>query len=250
VTTIAERTGSALADAARDARKAWRAWYTGAAALVALVALVPAAAPSWVHVDSIANGFYLALAATGLWITVALAGMPSLGQGAFMAIGAFTVALLTAKAGWPALPATLIGVVAAGAAGVVTGIGVVRLRPVFIAVTTWILTWTVTLFLISFRSVSGGSQGLLVPAALSVTAHYELALALLVAAILAAASLARGGVGIELRAARQVPAAAAALGVATAHRRLGAFVASAAIGGLAGGPVSYTHQTLPTKRRV
>ena len=38
-----------------------------------------------------------------------------------------------------------------------------------------------------------------------------------------------------MRAARQVPAAAAALGVATARRRLGAFVASAAIGGLAGG---------------
>jgi ABC-type branched-subunit amino acid transport system ATPase component len=74
-----------------------------------------------------------------------------------------------------------------------------------------------------------------VPATLSVTAHYELALALLVAAILICASLARGGVGIELRAARQRPAAAAALGVATARRRLGAFVASAAIGGLAGG---------------
>jgi len=235
VTTIAERTGTALADAAREARASWRPWHAGAVALVAVAALVPAAAPSWVHVDSLANGFYLALAATGLWITVGLAGMPSLGQGAFMGIGAFTVALLTAKAGWPALPATLIGVLAAGAAGIVTGIGVVRLRPVFIAVTTWILTWTVTLFLLAFHSVSGGAQGIVVPATLSVDAHYELALALLVATILAAASLARGGVGIELRAARQLPAAAAALGVATARRRLGAFVASAAIGGLAGG---------------
>ena len=187
------------------------------------------------HVDSLANGFYLALAATGLWIAVGLAGMPSLGQGAFMAIGAFTVAVLTAKAGWPALPATLVGALMAAAAGVVTGIGVVRLRPVFIAVTTWILTWTVGLFLLAFRSVSGGAQGLVVPSGLSVDAHYELALALLVAAILVAASLARGRVGIELRAARQRPAAAAALGVATARRRLGAFVAAAAIGGLAGG---------------
>ena len=235
MTTIAERTGMALAEAARDARAAWRPWHAWAAVLVALVALVPAAAPSWVHVDSLANGFYLALAATGLWITVGLAGMPSLGQGAFMAIGAFTVALLTAKAGWPALPATLVGVLAAVAAGIVTGIGVVRLRPVFIAVTTWILTWTVTLFLLAFPSVSGGAQGIVVPTGLSVDAHYEVALALLVATILAAASLARGGVGIELRAARELPAAAAALGVATARRRLGAFVASAAIGGLAGG---------------
>jgi ABC-type branched-subunit amino acid transport system ATPase component/ABC-type branched-subunit amino acid transport system permease subunit len=235
VTTIAERTGTALREAAREARASRRPWHAGALALVLLAALLPAVAPSWVHVDSLANGFYLALAATGLWITVGLAGMPSLGQGAFMAIGAFTVALLTAKAGWPALPATLVGALAAGAAGVVAGIGVVRLRPVFIAVTTWILTWTVTLFLLAFQSVSGGAQGIVVPATLSVHAHYELALALLVATILAAASLARGSVGIELRAARQMPAAAAALGVATARRRLGAFVASAAIGGLAGG---------------
>jgi ABC-type branched-subunit amino acid transport system ATPase component/ABC-type branched-subunit amino acid transport system permease subunit len=235
VTTIAERTGTALAEASRQARAAWRPWHGVAVALVALVALVPAAAPSWVHVDSLANDFYLALAATGLWITVGLAGMPSLGQGAFMAIGAFTVTLLMAKAGWPAFPATLIGVLAAGAAGIVAGVGVVRLRPVFIAVTTWILTWTVTLFLLAFRSVSGGAQGIVVPSSLSVDAHYEIALALLVATILAAVALARGGVGIELRAARELPAAAAALGVATARRRLGAFVASAAIGGLAGG---------------
>jgi branched-chain amino acid transport system permease protein len=211
MTAIAGRTSTALLDALREVRRAWRLWYTGAAVLVALAALVPAVAPSWVHVDSLANGFYLALAATGLWITVALAGMPSLGQGAFMGIGAFTVALLTAKAGWPALPATLIGVLGAGSAGVVAGIGVVRLRPVFIAVTTWILTWTVVLFLLAFRSVSGGAQGVLVPATLSVSAHYELALALLVAAILICASLARGGVGIPARATViQSPVAASA----------------------------------------
>ena len=235
MTTIAERTGTALAEAAREARSAWRPWYTVAAVFLVLAALVPLAAPSWVHVDSLANGFYLALAATGLWITVGLAGMPSLGQGAFMGIGAFTVALLTAKAGWPAFLATLVGVVAAGAAGILAGVGVVRLRPVFIAVTTWILTWTVTLFLLAFRSVSGGAQGIVVPSGLSVDAHYEVALALLAITIVVGASLSRAGAGIELRAARQVPAAAAALGVATARRRLGAFVASAAIGGLAGG---------------
>jgi branched-chain amino acid transport system ATP-binding protein/branched-chain amino acid transport system permease protein len=234
VTPVAARTGGALAGALRDARSAWTPWHSGAAALVVLAAFVPAVAPSWVHLDAIANDYYLVLAATGLWLTVGLGGMPSLGQGAFMAIGAFTVALLTAKAGWPALPATLVGVVAAAAGGVLAGIGVVRLRPVFIAVTTWILTWTVAIFLLAFPSVSGGADGIVLPAGISVTAHYELALTLLVGAILVAASLARGARGIELRAARQVPAAAAALGVATARRRFGAFVASAAVGGLAG----------------
>ena len=115
----AARTRRALTRGARRGADAWSPWYTAAAVLVALAALVPTVAPSWVHIDSLADGLYLALAATGLWIAVGLAGMPSLGQGAFMAIGAFAVALLTAKAGWPALPATLVGVAAAAAGGVV-----------------------------------------------------------------------------------------------------------------------------------
>jgi branched-chain amino acid transport system permease protein len=234
VTAIADRTGRALGDAVRDARSAWGPWHTGAVAAVVAAALVPAFAPSWVHVDSLAEGLYLALAGTGLWVTVGLGGMPSLGQGAFMAIGAFTAALLITKAGWPALPATLVGVAAASAGGVLTGIGVVRLRPVFIAVTTWILTWTVVLFLLAFPSISGGAQGLVLPLTVSVDAHYELALALLVVAVLAAASFGRGRVGTELRASQARPAAAEALGVPTARRRLGAFVSSAAVAGLAG----------------
>jgi branched-chain amino acid transport system permease protein len=53
--------------------------------------------------------------------------------------------------------------------------------------------------------------------------------------ILATAALARGRVGLELGAVRARPAAAAALGVPSARRRLGAFVASAAVAGAAGG---------------
>jgi branched-chain amino acid transport system ATP-binding protein/branched-chain amino acid transport system permease protein len=235
VTEIAARTEGAIREAVRELGAGWTRWHSAGLVLVALAALLPAVAPSWVHVDSVASGFYLALSATGLWLCVGLAGMPSLGQGAFMGIGAFTVALLTAKAGSPMLPAVLAGVVLAAVGGVVAGIGVVRLRPAFIAVTTWILAWGVSLFLLAFPGVSGGAEGIVVPSSLSVSAHYEFALGLLVAAIILGASLARGSVGIELRAVRQRPAAAAALGVPTARRRLGAFVASAAIAGLAGG---------------
>lgn len=235
MTVAAARTQRALRGAARDALSGWTRFHTAGLVVVALVAVTPAAAPSWIHVDSFASGLYLALAATGLWLSVGVAGMPSLGQGAFMGMGAFTVALLVAKAGSPSFPAVLAGVVVAAAGGVVAGVGVVRLRPVFIAVTTWIMAWGLALFFLAFPSVSGGAEGIVVPSGLSVTAHFELALALLVAAVIVAASIARGPVGVDLRAARQRPAAAAALGVPTGRRRLGAFVFSAAIAGLAGG---------------
>jgi ABC-type branched-subunit amino acid transport system ATPase component/ABC-type branched-subunit amino acid transport system permease subunit len=235
VTTAAfDQTRGALADAISDIRAVWTHWHTLAAVGVGAAAAAPAFAPGWFHLDGVAAAMYRALAATGLMLAVGLGGMPSLSQGAFMAFGAFGTALLTARAGWPLLPALLVGVAAAAAAGAIAAVGVVRLRPAFIAVTTWILTWLVVIFLLAFPSISGGSQGIVVSRPLSPTVHYELALALLVLAILAAASVARSPAGLELRAASAKAAAASSLGVVAARRRLGAFVASAAVGALAG----------------
>ena len=76
MTALALRTRRALGGAVHDARTAWTPWHTAAVALVVLAALVPAAAPAWVHVDSMADRFYVALAATGLWVSVGLAGCP------------------------------------------------------------------------------------------------------------------------------------------------------------------------------
>src|SRR5207247_2666983 len=125
------------------------------------------------------------------------AGLPSLGTGAFVAIGAFTAALLVARSGWPLEPAVLAGLAAAALAGILSG-GVVRLRPAFVAVSTWLLAWLVWLFLLAFPSVSGGSQGLIVPERrlLGFTAtpkvHFEVALALLVLAAVGIAAVRRG----------------------------------------------------------
>ena len=99
-----------------------------------------------------------------------------------MAIGAFTSALLVARSGWPLEPAALAGA-AALVAGVLCG-GVVRLRRAFVAVSTWLLAWLVWLFLLAFPSVSGGSQGLILPQRTLLgldatpTVHFEVALAL------------------------------------------------------------------------
>jgi len=161
--------------------------------------------------------------------------MPSLAQGAFMAVGAFTAAHLRIHGGLPTLAAAIVGAAAAAAAAAVTGAGFVRLSRGLVAVSTWILAWLVALALSAFPSVSGGAQGLLLPEGPSTTAHYELALALVALAALALVALARGPFGLRLTAARDRRAAAAALGVPVPRLRLTAFVASAAVGGLAGG---------------
>jgi branched-chain amino acid transport system permease protein len=233
------QTAQELRQAVAEARAGWSrsAWFVLAA--IASAALVPFLSLPGVRVDGLANTLYLALAATALGLTVGSAGLPSLGTGAFMAIGAFTSALLVSRSGWPVEPAALAGAAAALLAGVLTG-GVVRLRPAFVAVSTWLLAWLVWLFLLAFPSVSGGSQGLILPQKIILgleptpTVHFEVALALLALTALAIAAARRGAPGLELSALRQAPALATSLGVGLASRRLGAFSATAALAGLAG----------------
>ena len=124
--SVLEQTAVELRRAAGEARARWSttAWLS-LAALVAAAA-VPFLSLPGVHLDSLADTAYLALAATALGLTVGPAGLPSLGTGAFMAIGAFTSALLVARSGWPLEPAVLAGTAAALVAGVLCG-GVVRL---------------------------------------------------------------------------------------------------------------------------
>ena len=252
--SVLEQTAVELRRAAGEARARWSATAWLSLAALAVAAVLPFLPIPGLHVDALANTAYLALAATALGLTVGPAGLPSLGTGAFMAIGAFTSALLVARSGWPLEPAVLAGTAAALVAGVLCG-GVVRLRRAFVAVSTWLLAWLVWLYLLAFPSVSGGSQGLILPPRsllgldATPTVHFEVAIALTALTALAVAALRRGAPGLELSGLRQAPALATSLGVRLAARRLGAFSASAAIAGLAGGlsvelqavadPVSY-----------
>ena len=201
--SVLEQTAVELRRAAGEARARWstKAWLS-VGALVAAAA-VPFLSLPGVHLDSLADTAYLALAATALGLTVGPAGLPSLGTGAFMAIGAFTSALLV-RSGWPLEPAVLAGTAAALGAGVLCG-GVVRLRRAFIAVSTWLLAWLVWLYLLAFPSVSGGSQGLILPPRsllgldATPTVHFEVAVALTALTALAVAAVRRGAPGSSSR---------------------------------------------------
>jgi branched-chain amino acid transport system permease protein len=233
------QTAVELRRAAGEARSRWRAPAWAALALFAVVAALPFLTLPGVRVDALADTAYLALAATALGLTVGPAGLPSLGTGAFMAIGAFTSGLLVARAGWPLEPAVLAGAAAALVAGLLAG-GVVRLRRAFVAVSTWLLAWLVWLFLLAFPSLSGGSQGLILPPKTLLgmdatpTVFFEAAVVLTALTALAVAAARRGAPGLELSALRQAPALATSLGVRLGRRRLGAFAATSAIAGIAG----------------
>jgi branched-chain amino acid transport system permease protein len=237
---VLSRTRTEVAAGARELVRAWRPRATLVAICLAAAAVVPPALGSLVRLDALAATLYLGVAALGLGLTVGRAGIPSLAQGAFMAIGAFVAAAIRDGDHASVLVAAIAGAAAAGAAGAASGAGIVRLRTVFVAVGTWILSWLVAFALLSFPSLSGGVEGRPVPQgelagiALTPRAHYELALALVVLVAGVVALLARGAFGIRLAAARDHTGAALALGIPVVRLRVAAFAVSAAVAGLAG----------------
>jgi branched-chain amino acid transport system permease protein len=228
------KTAAALRDGAREARRAWGPAQSLGAGVVAIFAVLPVLGFGFVHVEDLAGWFYLALAASGLVLAVGFAGLPSLGQGAFMGIGAFTTAVLVGRAGWPPMAALPVALVVSVLIAMVSGLAVVRLPRVFVAVSTWLLTWLVALAASEFPWLSGGSQGYVAASPLGPTAHYELAL-VLTAVVVGLLSVFRASpAGLRLRAVRDSPAAAAVLGVRGDRLLYGAFVVSAAVAGVAG----------------
>jgi branched-chain amino acid transport system permease protein len=198
------------------------------------------------RIASAGAALYLALAVAGLHVAVALGGMPSLGQGLFVGLGAFGAAEVQVHAGWGIGPAVVVGTLAAAAVGVLVGAGVVRLQPPFVAAWTWVASWVFVLGLRAFPGVSGGAQGLVLPppklrfpfvggtATLTPTASYEVALVLVVVALLCLAAVARSPLGARLAAVRQGRPLASGLGIDVPRARMVAFATSAGIGGLAG----------------
>jgi branched-chain amino acid transport system permease protein len=237
----AATTCAALRDAAAEAVRAWSRSATAGVAIAAVAAAVPLLLGGLVSTDTLAGGAYLALAATGLALCIGLAGVPSLAQGAFVGTGAFVAAHVLRHTALPAELCALIGAAAAAALGVAAGIAVRSLDPVRVAVSTWLLSWLVALALGALPWLSGGAQGLVVPTRRLVgftptpLVHYELAVVLTGICALALVALRRAPFGLDLAAAAQHRGAAAALGVPLERLRVGAFAASAFVGGLAGG---------------
>jgi len=237
----AVRTGVALRETLASARESWTDTATAGGAVAVAAALAPFVLGGLIATDTLASGAYLALAATGLGLCVGLAGVPSLAQGAFVGTGAFAAAHVLRHTQLPAELCALIGAIAAAGLGTAAGFAVRSLDAVRVAVGTWLLSWLLALALGALPWLSGGAQGLVVPTrrlfGFSPTplVHYELAVILTGLCALALVALRRGPFGLDLAAAARHRGAAAALGVPMERLRVGAFAASAFVGGLAGG---------------
>lgn len=180
-----------------------------------------------------------AVAVIGLNLLSGVAGQLSLGHAGFMAVGAYAQAILTTDHGWPVLLALVAAGLLAAASSLVVGIPSLRLRGLYLALTTLGFAAIVTHVLVEWESVTRGPSGMpavplaLLPGGPDLNA-YVAATTMLVLAILASLNLGRSRIGRAWAALHEHDIAAQAMGIDLTIYKLLAFVASAFLAGVAG----------------
>lgn len=216
-------------------------------ALVALF-LYPLGASTY-YAGHMLRWFAYGLAVLGLNLLFGYAGLLSFGHSLFLAAGAYTAAALGSVLGVRALEVWLLA-----AAGVAAALAVpigwlcVRHVRIYFAMLTLAFAMLLHSFLLKFYHLTGGDEGMRVvrPVLLGLdldgvaqpvflTRHYYYyAAVVFVLLTLTMARLVRSPLGLCLRAVRDNPEKAAALGVPVLRYRWTAFVVSAAYAGVGG----------------
>ena len=212
--------------------------WAAAALAVALIAL-PLATASSPYVTVLAIDLLTAaLFAASLHFIMGPAGMHSFGHAAYFGLGAYAAALLMLKGGLPMEAALLAAPLVAAAGALVFGWFSVRLSGVYLAMLTLAFAQIVWSVVFQWDEFTGGSNGItgVWPAEwLSDKRHYYFAtLALVGLGVWALRRLLFAPFGYALRAGRDSPLRADAIGIDVPRLQWAAFVVAAAFAGLAG----------------
>lgn len=214
--------------------------------MLALVLVVFPFLASPFLIDLAAQSFLAMVGALALMLLTGFAGQVSLGHAGLLAAGAFTAGILFKETGapfWVTLPASaLVG----GLLGVVFGLPSLRLRGLYLAVSTLALHFLVAYLGGEYEAKRGFSTGIVVdpPSVLgkAVTDPRAWYFILLVAAsltLLLCANLLRARTGRAWAAIRSNETVAEALGIGVSSYKLLAFVLSSAITAVAGALFAY-----------
>lgn len=181
-----------------------------------------------------------AILVASLNIVAGYAGQPNLAQGAFFGIGAYFAAVLSVSYGWSFWATIPAAIVTAGLAGLALGVISLRLHEDFLAITTIGLNFVIVA-VFQYVPFFGGAVGVYAIPLPSLGTHQFgnidfLVVGLMMLAFVVGLSmyLERTWFGAALLAIKDDEAAAAAVGVPVAPYKIGAFVLSSALAGLAG----------------
>ena len=193
----------------------------------------------------------LSIASAGVWLMFYI-GRINIGQGAFALIGAYVSAILVTKAGvsfWLSLP--IAGFFAAGVA-VLIGLPILRLKGVYFAMISLVLTQVVTLAALALPITNGakGITSIPLPGEVSILgltlipdfatmensrlAFYYTASVLMVLTFAAMYRLVNSRLGHICRSMQQNEELASSIGINIAHIRVIVFAISSFLGGIGG----------------
>jgi branched-chain amino acid transport system permease protein len=214
----------------------------GALAALALAALLPWTGDEY-RLILATDILVFTLFAASLQLVMGPGGMASFGHAAYFGLGAYAAAL-AAKHGMPMEVALLVAPLAATVGALAIGWFCVRLSGVYMAMLTLAFAQIVWSIAFQWDAVTGGSNGIVGvwPSAwlAGKQAYYGLALALIAAALAAIAWIAHAPLGYALRACRDSPLRAAAIGIDVRGTQWTAFVLAGGFAGLAGGIYAFS----------
>ena len=212
-----------------------------AAALLAL-ALLPLVSDRYTLV-LLTDILVFALFAVSLHFIMGPAGMHSFGHAAYFGLGAYAAALLF-KHAVPMEAALLLAPLGGGLAALLFGWFCVRLSGVYLAMLTLAFAQIAWSIVYQWDAFTGGSNGLVgiwpAPWLAGKTAFYYLALALCAGGVLALWRIAFSPFGYALRAGRDSPLRADAIGIDVRRQQWLGFALAGAFAGLAGAVYAFS----------
>lgn len=171
-----------------------------------------------------------ALLALSIWLTLAC-GMLAMANAAFMGIGAYAAALLTMNYEMPFTVALAGGMIAPAIVALLIGLPTLRLSGVYLAMATLGFGEVVRVTILNTDSITGGALGLNgIP---QITQWWHVALSLVIV-LFVLWRVRASKVGRAFDAIRGDETAAGLMGINVRSSKMLAFVAGAAIAGLAG----------------
>lgn len=219
-----------------------KAWTT--ILLLACLVLPAVAGP---YVMTLATTILItAIGIVGLNLLTGVCGLISLGQAGFLAIGAYTAGILAVDFGLSIVPGMICGGVLAALLSLLVGVPSLRLKGLYLAITTLAFTVIVTHSILNLDGWTRGSAGMFLPAPTvfgiplaTKTAFYYFSLAMCVLFTVAAMNIMRSRVGRAFAAIRDQDTAAEMMGINQVSYKLMAFGISAFFTGAAGALSAY-----------
>lgn len=220
-------------------------WFWFAVLIVGLVALPFVTSSYMLHLINL--GMLASLAALSLNLLTGYTGLLSLGHAGFLCAGAFTGAILGARWGMPIwLVVPLAGVVGAFL-GLITGLPALRLRTVYVLLTTLAMHFTIVFGAAVYQVFGAGfASSITMPSAsfgswvVDSPQKWYILLAILTGLVtIFCINLVRSRVGRAWMAVRDHDVAALILGVDVGYYKLLAFVVSTALASVTGALSAY-----------